>query len=47
MADPVQAAPHSGMGMHGALPDMINGLGASAQALFEAAAAMFRGKSVV
>jgi small-conductance mechanosensitive channel len=43
MADPVQAAaPPSGMGMHGALPEMINRLGASAQALLDAAAAMLR-----
>src|SRR5471032_2760352 len=43
MADPVQAAaPQSGMGMRGALPDMINGLGASAQALLDATVAMLR-----
>ncbi|MDB5411236.1 MAG: mechanosensitive ion channel family protein [Rhodospirillales bacterium] len=43
MADPVQAAaPQTGMGMHGALPDMVNGLGASAQAVLDAGVEMLR-----
>src|SRR3954447_1385662 len=43
MADPVQAAaPQTGMGMHGALPDMVNDLGARAQALLDAGAMMLR-----